>query len=86
MKNFINLGSIFFQAEKYGLLTTKTEWLFIVTDANQSPVEFFIPPEMLGREDGRNIAVLYNNSRYDQNHCQVSIATGTIVSKKISYI
>ena len=67
------MGSIFFQAEKYGLLTTKTEWLFIVTDANQSPVEFFIPPEMLGREDGRNIAVLYNNSHYDQNHCQVSI-------------
>ena len=72
------MGSIFFQAEKYGLLTTKTEWLFIVTDANQSPVEFFIPPEMLGREDGRNIAVLYNASHYDQSHCQVSIVSDIV--------
>ena len=54
-------------------MTTNTEWLYIVTDSNKSPNGFFIPPEMLGMEDGRNIAVLYNNSHYDQSHCQVSI-------------
>ena len=61
-----------FQAEKYGLLTTKTEWLYIITDSNKAPKGFSIPPEMLGMEDGRNIAVLYNASHYDdQSHCQV---------------
>ena len=54
-------------------MTTNTEWLYIVTDSNKAPNGFFIPPEMLGMEDGRNIAVLYNNSHYDQSHCQVSI-------------